>query len=236
MRAGEILDEPVGGQPDQWLQRGPSEIVTLETGLLQDVDPDLRILMFVPLDGARERGSESHAIPEIAARAVSDDQPSVRPHVSPQIRKDGGVSVERWLLAVERDDSLFIEVIDHVVHDHHIERPFGTRQILEVVSAREDRVVEVKTLDRFSQLGKRIRGSSISLWLDGDHPFSSMKRRPQRPRTRATTDVEYTRLRKLDAIEQRSTANLIAPTIRVPDEGGGNLDRIFLALVAHCEC
>lgn len=57
---------------------------------------------------------------------------------------------------MKSDDRLLIQVIDDIVHDHDIERPFRWRHVLEVVFARKDRVVEAQELDRSSQCGKRM--------------------------------------------------------------------------------
>jgi hypothetical protein len=77
--------------------------------------------MLKPFDRASKGRSQPQARPQIAACAIRDDDSPPGPHHGAQGLEKLDVTLGHSIVPIERCDSFFIQMINHVVHDHDVE-------------------------------------------------------------------------------------------------------------------
>src|SRR5262245_22712603 len=112
-------------------------------------------------------------------------------------------------------------MIDHIKHDHDVERVCQVGQFFEAIAAWNDLPVKSQLADVFPELLAGLLRAAIRLRLQTYHPVGPMKGRPDRPGPGSAANFKHLLSIEWNTSKQKLTAHSVAVAVPVADQARG---------------
>src|SRR5918992_790114 len=119
---------------------------------------------------------------------------------------------------MQASNGIFIEVIDHVVHDRNVKAVLGRRKFLQSAPLSCHLFREPESLNVPSEPFERVRATPLNFGLNPEDLLGAVQRSPNRPRPGSASDFQKSSMSYRYPLEQKLAPKPIAFTVAVTNK------------------